>query len=179
MDHPFPKRFVEILNSGSLRDKHKFRGTGSDAGHVGFVCPKEEHFELNALIKIVNGSRRDGYMFSKQIVVQDSGVITVLLPKRHFGRDLVLGVGGPVSRLEERQTKSWLLSAKASRGTCHDIRRMAEQSAAQTADESLQLSRGICQRRLQRRTSASPQTKAIWRPDKILVTNGAVLGLIR
>jgi len=30
-------------------------------------------------------------------------VIAVLLPKRDFARDLVLGVGGPVSRLEERQ----------------------------------------------------------------------------
>jgi hypothetical protein len=33
MDHHFPKRVVEILNSGSLRDKHKFCGTGSQAGH--------------------------------------------------------------------------------------------------------------------------------------------------
>jgi IclR family KDG regulon transcriptional repressor len=33
----------------------------------------------------------------------DAGVIAMLLPKRNFGRDLVLGVGGPVSRLEERQ----------------------------------------------------------------------------
>jgi IclR family transcriptional regulator, KDG regulon repressor len=54
-------------------------------------------------MKIVNGIRRDGYMFSKHVIVQDAGVIAVLLPKRDFGRDLVLGVGGPVSRLEERQ----------------------------------------------------------------------------
>ncbi|KRR17838.1 IclR family transcriptional regulator [Bradyrhizobium retamae] len=70
---------------------------------INAVCPPEEHMELNALMKIVNGIRRDGYMFSKHIVVQDAGVIAVLLPKRDFGRDLVLGVGGPVSRLEERQ----------------------------------------------------------------------------
>ena len=30
-------------------------------------------------------------------------MIAVLLPKRDSGRELVLGVGGPVSRLEERQ----------------------------------------------------------------------------
>ncbi len=59
--------------------------------------------ELKALMKIVNGIRRDGDMFSKHIIVQDAGVIAVLLPKRDFGRNLVLDVGGPVSRLEERQ----------------------------------------------------------------------------
>jgi IclR family KDG regulon transcriptional repressor len=42
-------------------------------------------------------------MFSKHIIVQDAGVMAMLLPKRNFGRNLVLGVGGPVSRLEERQ----------------------------------------------------------------------------
>ena len=51
--------------------------------------------ELKALMKIVNGIRRDGYMFSKHIIVQDAGVIAVLLPKRDFGRNLVLGVGRP------------------------------------------------------------------------------------
>ena len=70
---------------------------------INAVCPAEEHMELNALMKIINGIRRDGYMFSKHIIVQDAGVIAVLLPRRDFGRDLVLGVGGPVSRLEERQ----------------------------------------------------------------------------
>jgi DNA-binding IclR family transcriptional regulator len=70
---------------------------------INAVCPAEEHMELNALMKIINGIRRDGYMFSRHIIVQDAGVIAVLLPRRDFGRDLVLGVGGPVSRLEERQ----------------------------------------------------------------------------
>jgi DNA-binding IclR family transcriptional regulator len=70
---------------------------------INATCPPEERIDLNALMKIINGIRRDGYMFSKHIVVQDAGVIAVLLPKRDFGRDLVLGVGGPVSRLEERQ----------------------------------------------------------------------------
>ncbi|RJF68724.1 IclR family transcriptional regulator [Rhodopseudomonas palustris] len=70
---------------------------------INAVCPPEEHFELGALMKIVNGIRRAGFMFSKHIIVQDAGVIAVLLPKRDAGRNLVLGVGGPVSRLEERQ----------------------------------------------------------------------------
>jgi DNA-binding IclR family transcriptional regulator len=70
---------------------------------INAVCPAEEHMELNALMKIINGIRRDGYMFSRHVIVQDAGVIAVLLPRRDFGRNLVLGVGGPVSRLEERQ----------------------------------------------------------------------------
>jgi len=70
---------------------------------INAVCPPDERFDLNALMKIINGIRRDGYMFSRHVIVQDAGVIAVLLPKRDFGRDLVLGVGGPVSRLEERQ----------------------------------------------------------------------------
>lgn len=70
---------------------------------INAVCPPEERIELDGLMKIINGIRRDGYMFSRHVIVQDAGVIAVLLPKRDFGRDLVLGVGGPVSRLEERQ----------------------------------------------------------------------------
>jgi IclR family transcriptional regulator, KDG regulon repressor len=70
---------------------------------INAVCPAEERVELDVLMKIINGIRRDGYMFSRHVIVQDAGVIAVLLPKRDFGRDLVLGVGGPVSRLEERQ----------------------------------------------------------------------------
>ncbi len=37
-------------------------------------------------MRIINGIRRDGYMFSRHIIVQDAGVIAVLLPKRDFGR---------------------------------------------------------------------------------------------
>ena len=70
---------------------------------INAVCPPEERIELDELMKIITGIRRDGYMFSKHVVVQDAGVIAMLLPKRNFGRNLVLGVGGPVSRLEERQ----------------------------------------------------------------------------
>lgn len=70
---------------------------------INAACPPEERIELDGLMNIINGIRREGYMFSRHVIVQDAGVIAVLLPKRDFGRDLVLGVGGPVSRLEERQ----------------------------------------------------------------------------
>lgn len=66
-------------------------------------CPPAERIEFDDLMKIINGIRRDGYMFSKHIITQDAGVIAIPLPKRSFGRILVLGVGGPVSRLEENE----------------------------------------------------------------------------
>jgi DNA-binding IclR family transcriptional regulator len=72
---------------------------------INAVCPPPERIELGELMKIINGIRRDGYMFSKHIIVQDAGVIAMPLPKRNFGRPLVLGVGGPVSRLEENEAQ--------------------------------------------------------------------------
>ena len=67
------------------------------------ACPPEEHMELGELMGVVNGIRRDSYLFSRHIVVQDAGVIAMPLPRRSFGRTFVLGVGGPVSRLEDNQ----------------------------------------------------------------------------
>ena len=83
------------------RDTEQGRGTQRGARNA---------VELKALMKIVNGIRREGYMFSKHIIVQDAGVIAVLLPKRDFGRNLVLGVGGPVPVLRSGRTKYWLVS---------------------------------------------------------------------
>lgn len=68
---------------------------------INATCPPSEHIELDELMKVINGIRRDGYMFSKHIIIREAGVIAIPLPKRSFGRILVLGVGGPVSRLEE------------------------------------------------------------------------------
>jgi len=68
---------------------------------INATCPVPERIALDELMKIVNGIRRDGYMFSKHVIVKDAGVIAMPLPKRSVGRMLVLGVGGPVSRLEE------------------------------------------------------------------------------
>ncbi len=65
--------------------------------------PPEERIDLDSLMKVINGIRRDGYMFSKHVITQDAGVIAIPLPKRSFGRVLVLGVGGPVTRLEENE----------------------------------------------------------------------------
>lgn len=65
------------------------------------TCPPAEHIELDELMKIINGIRRDGLMFSRHVIIRDAGVIAMPLPQRSFGRILVLGVGGPVSRLEE------------------------------------------------------------------------------
>lgn len=72
---------------------------------INATCPPAERMDLDELMKIVNGIRRDGYMFSKHIITQDAGVIAMPLPKRSFGRILVFGVGGPVSRLEESQER--------------------------------------------------------------------------
>jgi len=63
--------------------------------------PPAEYMELDELMKIINGIRRDGYMFSKHVITREAGVIAMPLPQRSFGRILVLGVGGPVTRLEE------------------------------------------------------------------------------
>ncbi|SMH27649.1 transcriptional regulator, IclR family [Mesorhizobium australicum] len=70
---------------------------------INALCPPSEQMDLEELMKIINGIRRDGYMFSKHIITPDAGVIAMPLPKRGFGRVLVLGVGGPVFRLEENQ----------------------------------------------------------------------------
>ena len=70
--------------------------------HINTTCPLAEHIELDELMPIINDIRRDGYMFSKHIITKDAGVIAMPLAKRSAGRILVLGVGGPVSRLEDR-----------------------------------------------------------------------------
>lgn len=70
---------------------------------INATCPPEERMELGPLMQIINGIRRDGYMFSRDIITQGAGVIAMPIPKRSFGRILVLGVGGPVTRLEENE----------------------------------------------------------------------------
>lgn len=62
-----------------------------------------QHVELEPLMQIINKIRRDGYYFSRHIITRDAGIIAIPLPRRNFGRVLVLGVGGPVSRLEENE----------------------------------------------------------------------------
>jgi IclR family transcriptional regulator, KDG regulon repressor len=70
---------------------------------INATCPPAERIKVEEVMKIVNGIRRDGYMFNKHTVTQGAGVIAMPLPGRNFGRILVLAVAGPVSRLEEKQ----------------------------------------------------------------------------
>lgn len=70
------------------------------------VCPPEEHIELDALMKIHQRHPARRLHVLQAHHRPGRGVITVLLPKRDIGRDLVLGVGGPVSHLEERQEEN-------------------------------------------------------------------------
>ncbi|MCW0235019.1 MAG: helix-turn-helix domain-containing protein [Ferrovibrio sp.] len=70
---------------------------------INATCPVEERIDLSELMTIITDIRRNGYMFSKDIITRGAGVIAMPLPKRSFGRILVLGVGGPNSRLEENE----------------------------------------------------------------------------
>jgi DNA-binding IclR family transcriptional regulator len=65
--------------------------------------PSAERIRVEGVMKVINSIRRDGYVFNKHTVTQDAGVIAMPLPGRNFGRVLVLGVAGPVSRLEDSQ----------------------------------------------------------------------------
>jgi DNA-binding IclR family transcriptional regulator len=56
------------------------------------------------LTERVNAARGRGYVFSKHTVSEGAGVIACLLPRGPFGRTLALGVGGPVWRLEQKET---------------------------------------------------------------------------
>lgn len=67
--------------------------------------PPEEHVDLAELMQIVNKIRRDGYFFSRHIITRGAGIIAMPLPQKNHGRTLVLGVGGPVARLDERETE--------------------------------------------------------------------------
>lgn len=70
---------------------------------INATLPREQHIDLAELMPIIDRIRRDGYMFSRHIIVKDAGIIAMPLPQRSFGPVLVLGVGGPVSRLEENE----------------------------------------------------------------------------
>lgn len=70
---------------------------------INATLPREQHVDLPALMQIVGRIRRDGYFFSRHVIVRDAGIIAMPLPRRTYGPALVLGVGGPVSRLEEKE----------------------------------------------------------------------------
>jgi len=65
--------------------------------------PDLEHATIEDLVPTITQIRRDGYYFSKNTFTKGLGVIAMALPSRTLGRTLVLGVGGPLSRLEENE----------------------------------------------------------------------------
>ena len=58
---------------------------------------------ISGLMEQVNTVRREGYVFSRNIM-PGFGLIAMLLPIRHHGRILAIGVGGRVDRLEARRS---------------------------------------------------------------------------
>ncbi len=69
---------------------------------INAISPAAERVDLPSLMETIHDIRKDGFMFSKHVITQDAGVIAIPLSRRSSGRLLVLGVGGPVTRLEER-----------------------------------------------------------------------------
>lgn len=69
---------------------------------INATCSAKERIGQAQLMEVITEVRRAGYIFSKHIITPDAGVIAMPLPTRSFGRVLALGVGGPVTRLEER-----------------------------------------------------------------------------
>ena len=59
--------------------------------------------DREALMERVNEVRVRGYAFSKHTVSDGAGIIAALLPRGPFGRTFAIGVGGPVSRLEQKE----------------------------------------------------------------------------
>ena len=47
--------------------------------------------------------RSDGYVFSRHTVVVGGGILGMLVPGRHHGRQMAIGVNGPVDRLEAKR----------------------------------------------------------------------------
>jgi IclR family KDG regulon transcriptional repressor len=57
---------------------------------------------LQSVMDRVNGARSQGYVVSRNTLTQGAGLIAMLVPEQFFGRTLVLGVGAPVRRLDEK-----------------------------------------------------------------------------
>lgn len=63
----------------------------------------ERHFSLAALTQRVVAVRRSGYAYSESNVSPGAGVIAMVIPGFYHDRQLALGIGGPVERLNRRQ----------------------------------------------------------------------------
>jgi DNA-binding IclR family transcriptional regulator len=57
-----------------------------------------------ALADRIGEVRTRGYAFSKHTVTDGAGIIAALLPPGVFGRSYAIGLGGPVPRLEQKET---------------------------------------------------------------------------
>ena len=66
--------------------------------------PEAQPLSREALMERINEVRARGYAFSKHTVSDGAGIIAAALPRGAFGRTFALGVGGPVSRLEAKES---------------------------------------------------------------------------
>lgn len=91
---------------------------------INFESPDRAHrIDLAALMPRLHEIRARGYIASMHTVTQGFGVIGALLPGRHHGRRLAVGISGPVPRLIARHDA--ILSALRS-----ELRRHAGKLAA-------------------------------------------------
>ncbi len=59
--------------------------------------------QVAELMSRVSQIRCDGYVFSRHTVVVGGGMLGMLVPGRHHGRLMAVGVNGPVDRLEAKR----------------------------------------------------------------------------
>jgi len=64
---------------------------------------KSKKVPLNVLMERVNTVRKNGYAFSKHMIVRGGGAIATLLPEAPFQRRFVIAVHGLVEHLEQRE----------------------------------------------------------------------------
>lgn len=111
---PFPVRFN--APAGSLRPL-----CGSGAGwallsakpdaevlaivqRLNRVAPASQKIDAQALLDLLGEVRQQGYAASYGTVVPGSGILAMVLPTRAQERPLVIGVGGPVERLQKNES---------------------------------------------------------------------------
>lgn len=64
---------------------------------------RSKRIVLAELLSRVEQARAEGYVFSRNTLVEGAGSIGMLLPGRRFSRVFAIGVHGPIERLEEKQ----------------------------------------------------------------------------
>ena len=61
-----------------------------------------ERIALAEVMKDISAIRRQGYVYTRNLVTDGVGLVAVLLPVAPFGRRFAIGLGGPVARLDAR-----------------------------------------------------------------------------